>query len=169
MRDWIWVIFESFSSLLDLFQASERPKNARFLPKNASFRPFFGFKVHGNKVRYLPGTCQCTCQASRHFPGTQKVTFWPQKGQKRTRFYPTLTFLVKFPVKFLPLLAVIIGITDEIISFISIQSNTFDSGPSQSNFQSIWINFKSFLTIFRPILGPVFHIALLWFLESRTK
>ena len=32
-------------------------------------------------------------------------------------------------------------------------------GPSQSNFQSIWINFKSFLTILRPILGPVFHIS----------
>ena len=42
-----------------------------------SFGPVFGFKVHENKIRHFPGTCQCT----------QKVIFWPQNGQKRTRFH----------------------------------------------------------------------------------
>ena len=62
---------------------------------NFGLRPVF--------VRFLASKCMETrSDTSRHLPmhfpsppGTQKVIFWPQNGQKRTRFCPTLTFLVK--------------------------------------------------------------------------
>ena len=89
----IWINFESFLTF-------SKPNFMLFWEKTLSFFQFFGSKSEQfvtskvfNQGRDPPGTL-------RGPPGPVSSsfwsTFWPQKGQKRTRFYLTLTFLVNF-------------------------------------------------------------------------